>query len=288
MYLIRRPGEADELHTRFRDAGYSLPIGRLRSLAKSKRFRLHFRRKVGGLLGWVASWFTSQESLLADAAEVRRGLTSEAERLSHQAPPAGSQRRRWYVQKRRFVLNRLFYLYSPAEYRRLLDLTPNIDEFFETRLVLESLSTGDCTAALGYPGRVVTTICQLWPEHRRGTQPVIAWPSAPTRMDAEGAAHFALFLSVVAPGGFLRSLDRQAPGARMLVQMCGCGAADPATIDPLSYLDELELLYRSIPHEDVVRLISARFDELEEVGLDGLLLGGATSLVPGDFSLFSG
>ena len=287
-YLVRRPRAAGDLHGRFRDAGYSLPIGRFRSLAGSRRFRLYFRRRRGGLVAWVGGLFKSQEDLLAQAAVVRRDLTAEAERLAGQNPPAGPQRRRWYVQRRRYVLNRLLYLYPPHEYRRLLDLTPVLDEFGEARLVLESLSTGDCTAALGYPGRAVAAVCQLWPEHRPGARPAISWPAAPTRMHAEAAAHFALSLSVAPPDGFLRALDGHARGGRMLIQMCAGDPVDPAGIDRLSYLDELGLLYGSTPHDEVVRLTSSRFDELEDIGLDGLGLGGSAYPAAGEYLPFAG
>src|SRR5947209_12346645 len=287
-YLIRRPRAADELHARFRDAGFSLPIGRSRSLANSKRFRQHFRRKAGGFVHWLTSWFTSPETLLAQAEAVRRELTAEARRLAAEPTPAGPQRRRWYVQKRRSVLNRLLYLCPPTQYQMLRDLTPDVDEFAEYRLVLESLSSGDFTQALGYPGRVATALCQLWPEHHAGSSPHIAWPSLPTRMDAEAAAHFALYLSVVPPATFLRALDQHTPGARMLVEICGRGPIDPAGIEPLSYLDEMNLLYGELAHEEVTRLISSRFDELEDVGLDGLILGCGTYFLPFDFPVFSG
>lgn len=291
LYLIHHPKQADELQQRFREAGFSLPIGRWRSMALSKRFRAHFGRKMsglGGTLKWFRSWFTTQASLLDQARTAREALFAKAEELAEEQLPQSPTRRRWYVQKRRYVLNRLLYLFAPSDYGKLLALTPDIDEFFENRLVLEALATQDCSKALAYPGRVVTSICQLWPEHRPGIQPHIAWPSSPDRAEAESAAHFALFLSVLPPEAVLRSIDSRTPGGRILIEMCGRGYADRGRIEQQTYLDEMEYLYQSLPHEDVVRLMSSRFDELEEIGLDALLLGTPTYLVPGDIPLFSG
>ncbi len=288
LFLIWKPNECDSLQSRLRDEGFSLPIGRISSLAKSKRFRGHVRHKFRGLFGWLFGLFTTQDKLLRLARTVRQELTTQAERLATQPPPISPQRRRWYVQNRRSVLNCLLYLYSPSEYPKIVQLIPSIDDFEETRLVLDALLTRNCSEALSHPGRVVTSICQLWPEHYGHDLPQLNWPTDPTRAEAEAAAHFALYLSILPPKQFLTTLATQALGASSLIQMCGSGKADKSAITSLSYLDEMSQLFQSIPHDEVKRLITCRFDELEDVGLDGLLLSGGTSLLPGDFAYHSG
>lgn len=191
-------------------------------------------------------------------------------------------RRRWYVQKRRYILNRLLYLLSPSDLPRLLQVTPDIDEFVENRSVAEALRSGDATKVLKYPGRVVSTFCQLWPQHHHTARPNISWPKHPERAEAESAAHLGLFLSVTPPGSFLRSLDSPSPGSRILIEICAKGTTDRGKISKLSFLDEMDLLYSTPPHEDVVGLIASRFDEMEDVGLEGLLLGGAGYLFSWD------
>ena len=290
LYLIHHPHQADELQQRFRDAGFSLPIGRWRSMVMSKRFRAHFTSRfgrVGGFLKWFGTLFTKQAALVAQAVATRNALIAKAEQLSEEQQPSTPTRRRWYVQKRRYVLNRLLYLLSPGDYGRLLSRTPDIDEFFENFLVLKTLMSQDCTEALAYPGRVVSSICQLWPEHLQGFQPKITWPQSPDRAEAESAAHLALSLSVIPPKPFLQSLDKRTPGGRILIEMCSQGCADRTRIEHQTYLDEMDLLYESLPHEEVVRMMTSRFDQLEDIGLEALLLGSPTYLVPGDFPLFS-
>ncbi len=277
LFVLRHPDQATELHAKFRDAGFALPVGRFQTLTKSPRFLGYFRRRIydtAALLTWFLGLATTQQSLLAQAASVRRELTLEAERLAEEVPATSPQRRRWYVQARRLVLGRLLYLYPPGEYRKLLSLTPGIDEFAEYRLVLQSLMSHDFSRVLGYPGRVVSAGCQLWSEHYPGKTPHIFWPNAPTRMHAGSAAHFALLLGVTPSEEFLQALHPTASGSESLVRMCAAGAVDAANISHLSYLDEMNLLYRSVPHAEIVRLIRSRFDESEDVGMDGLMLGG--------------
>ena len=285
VFLIFSPKSADSLHRRFRNEGFSLPISRLCSLARSKRYRAHLRSRLSGirsLLAWVRGWFMTEASLVEKARALRGRLLADAERLAQDQPPSTPMRRRWYAQKRRYVLNRLLYLLSREELPRLLQITPNIDEFVECRVVMEALRAGDATKLLKYPGRVVSTFCQLWPEHHPATPPKISWPKMGGRADAEGAANLGLFLSVIPPESYLGSLDGPLPGYRILIEICATGSADSGKIEKLSFLDELELLYSTFPHEEVVRLVASRFDELEDVGLEGLHLGGESYLVSWD------
>ncbi len=202
VFLVFSPKSADVLHKRFRDEGFSLPIARLCSLARSERYQAHFMGQLsrfGGWWAWVKSWFATETSLIETARSIRSRLLKQAERLAEKETPTTPMRRRWYAQKRRYVLNRLLYLLPPQELPRLMQLTPDIDEFVESRVVLESLISGDATNILKYPGRVVSTLCQLWPEHHPATAPKVVWPKTGSRADAESATHLGLFLSLAPP-----------------------------------------------------------------------------------------
>jgi hypothetical protein len=281
LFLIYSPKSADALHKRFREEGFSLPITRLRSLARSKRYRAHFRGRLSGfrgLLGWVKRWFATEMSLVETARSLRNRLLNDAARLAEDEPPSTPMRRRWYAQNRRYVLNRLVYLLPPRELPRLLQVTPDIDEFVESRVVMEALHSGEATTLLRYPGRVVSTFCQLWPEHRPATAPKVVWPKPGSRADAESATHLGLFLSMTPPEAYLRSLEETLPGYRILIDICATGKPERGKIEQLSFLDELDLLYSTLRHEELVGLITSRFDELEDAGLEGLKLGGGNYL----------
>ncbi len=284
-FLIFSPSSADALHKSFRDEGFSLPIPRLRSLARSTRYRAHLRGRLSGILGlwtWVKRWFATEKFLVEQARSLRSRLLAEADRLAQDQPPSTPMRRRWYAQKRRYVLNRLLYLLSPQDYPRLLQVTPDIDEFVESRVVVEALRSGDATKLLKYPGRVVSTFCQLWPEHHPATPPRISWPRTGGRADADSATQLGLFLSVPLPESYLRTLEGPLSGYRILIDICARGTADRGKIEKLSFLDELDLLYSTLPHDKVVGLIASRFDEMEGIGLEGLNLGAGSYLFPWD------
>jgi hypothetical protein len=169
--------------------------------------------------------------------------------------------------------NRLLYLLPPNEYQSLLAIIPEIDEFHEVRAVTAALASGDVTGILPFPGKIVTTFCQIWSEQHPGRQPRIRWPKAPGRADAETAANLALKVSVIPSADVLEAIGRHTPGARMLIELCCQSATDRSKITSLTYLDEMENLFRGVPHEDTQRLLTRRFDELEDVGLEALALG---------------
>ena len=82
VFMILSPKSADTLPKRFREEGFSLPIARLRSLARSKRYRAHFRGRLSGLWGllaWMKSWFATEASLVEKARSLRSRLFQEAE-----------------------------------------------------------------------------------------------------------------------------------------------------------------------------------------------------------------
>ena len=104
---------------------------------------------------------------------------------------------------------------------------------------------------------------------------------------AESAAHLALRLSLRPPAKAVDSIRKHAPGTRLLMHLCAGLTADRTQIEPLTYLDEMENLFRDVPHEEVTRLFMRRFDESEDVGLEALALGGGDSMEQDPFQYFN-
>lgn len=280
LYLLRQPNEIEPLRKQLLEQGLSLPIRRLGSLARSRRYRSHKRRlfrQQRGFFEWAKSWFITERSIIEKAKAVREDMLKVATRIAADPVPTQPMPRKAYAQKRRYVFNRLLYLLSPDQYTKLLQMIPEIDEFFETRLVAGALAAKNGTMILKYPGRVVDTFCQLWSEHHASVLPQIDWPTDPKRAEAESIAHMALYFPVVPTFAFANGLTTHAPGSRILIDVCCGSATDRNSITPFSFLDEMELLFRKTSSDEVRQLVTSRFDELEELGLDALLLGASES-----------
>jgi RNase P/RNase MRP subunit POP5 len=279
FFMICTKADGARLGRLFQEAGFSIPISRVTSLAKSNRFWKYLSGKWS-FIDWFRGWFVRESDLVKKAQEVRIALWARAVQLSQEPIPSTPTRLRWWVQKRRYVFNRLLYLLSPTEYKQLASLIPDGIEFQEIHLLLQALATGDATPILKHPGRCVAAFCQLWPQHHGPKIPSITWPAQPTRAQADSAAHLALLLPVTPPDAFLKSLEATYPGTRILIDCCAGQTTGGAVPSEGSFLDEIGLLFNGMSRDDVQQLISARFDELEDIGFDGLLLGSPFSACP--------
>lgn len=134
LYLLRQPDEIEALRKELLEEGFSLPIRRLGSLAKSRRYRSHKRRlfrQQRGLFELAKSWFITKASIVENAKAVRADMLKAVTRLADDPIPTQPTARKSYAQKRRYIFNRLLYLLSPDDYPNLLHVIPAIDEFAE-------------------------------------------------------------------------------------------------------------------------------------------------------------
>jgi hypothetical protein len=286
IYLLNRPTKLSELQVRFREDGFSLPLNRAAQMSNSPRFWKFFGFGAR-ISGWIRSWFVSEKHLLEKANALRNRLWWEAVRLADVPPPITSLRRRWWVQKRRYVLNRLLYLLSPKEYKPLIHVTPDENEFAEFRVLLNALIGGNATAILSYPGSCVTTFCQLWPEHHPGKTPRVDWPKNPTPHQAEAVMHLSLFLSVVPTPEFLAAVEKTNPNNRLMIDCLSCVKVRSNSVPSAPYYEEIESLIGEFDHQDLIRMISTRYHELEDFGLDGISIRENLYTGSFEFPIFS-
>ena len=281
-YLLKDSGKAKELHEALRSEGFALPIARLAGQTRSRRYRSVMARAIRTgkwLFSWINGSVDTPESIIRKARETRDELLDVAETLDR-CPPHSPMRRKWFAQRRRSIYNRLLYLLPKSDYQRLLDMIPDLDEFHDVRVVASAILSGTATGVLPFPGRITATFCQLWPEHHAANLPSVHWPIEAGRAEGEAAAHLALRLSVTPPESVLAKITEHSPGARILIDLCSRSKADQRAISALTYLDEMENLFRDVPHNSIQELLQYRFDEDEESGLEGLSLGGGDYFTP--------
>lgn len=88
------------------------------------------------------------------------------------------------------------------------------------------------------------------------------------------------------PDDARRHFTGQVP--RILIDLCSQSATNRRAIAELTYLDEMEHLFRNVPHPSVRDLLRYRFDNDEESGLEGLALGGGDYFTPWHFPDYAG
>ena len=152
VFLSENPEEKDNLILRFKDNGFLMPFDRIFASSKSKQFTIKYHWLL--ILGWYKAIFAKKASM-ADLIEysflVRRELTDEFLSLMDKEPQGGS-RRKWWLQRIRYVVNRLLYLYPRLELNFLVTPLARVAEFKQYKALLELLINGSVEELAKMPG----------------------------------------------------------------------------------------------------------------------------------------
>jgi hypothetical protein len=284
-YLIEKPDNGKALADAFRNEGFSIPVGRLGSLARSKRYHSYLVLKT--IFNWL---FNRREEpalslieLTAYAKEVRGRYLLDLYQQSSVPLAPSSMRRRWQVQQWRRLVSRLIYLLSPGDFKSLLASVPNIEELAEARQVLTAIAEGDCTNLVDKPGRAISTFAQVWQVYGK-SQPKLRWDAIRvTRPEAGALCDLAMMVSAAVPDVFSQSLAKQFPGTSLLLDLSRHAATPTERPIAQSYLDEVSLLMAGKDSQTIASLFTTRHDEREDFGLDALSLFGGMSGDEGPF-----
>lgn len=272
VYVLLWPKQLAPLQQAFSSEGFTLPFGRLVTQAQYMPYR-RFARSVfrrGGVSDVLRVLFTRAKGLIDDAKAVRESIWTNLKGLSAVPIPSEGMRRRWFVQKCRYNINRLLYLSSKSDYPRLLGMIPSGQEYEEYRVLLRALVSGNVTEILRLPGHVLATFCELASEQTAPVMPETL-PDMRDRGVAESVTMLALYFGWKVPDVQTSQMYR---GSKILLEACSGGVSADNLPEELSYLDEIELLFRGLPQSRLAELARTRFAEGEEIGLEGLWLGG--------------
>jgi hypothetical protein len=272
VYLMVHPQDIDTLQSMFRGSGFSFPFLRMKTLAYYNRYRayvlagLHYRRH--GLPWIVDALTTTAADLLRLALDLRRTMQQELTALRDQPPPRHGMPRRWYVQKVRYLCNRLLYMIDPSEYGILYDYTLVLDELQEIRAVLTAFRHRDVTNLLMLPGRTILAFSELWAETQSG-HPAMQLESKLTEPVIESLATLSLLRVIDLPAPLLQNLPEP---TRTFLSYCAGHSSQPSDISKLSFVDELQTLQIGQSAEQLYDLVTTRFNDREVVSLGGVLL----------------
>ncbi|MHC2069633.1 RNA-directed DNA polymerase [Bremerella sp. T1] len=273
VYLALRPESQEAMSQLFTEHGFSIPFERLVSQSRYRQFHRYVfgAIKQGRFWSTLGLYLSKERDFVGRAEQLRELLLEELRGLVKAPIPGSGMRRRWFVQKIRYRLNRLLYLIPNSLYQELSQLVPIGEEFGEYEILFRSLSNDDVAPLLSYPGRIVSTFCELY----QGKYPTMRSSLEVDRNDgamAEALASLSLHFGTSTRNfsGFLAF-----EGGRMLLEICERSVDFSGQIEKLSYLDEMEVLMRGATQEQLSTLSRTRFSDGEALGLEGLLMGGA-------------
>lgn len=272
-YLLLHQGQAGALDHALSNVGFSFPIDTWAAAGGSESFSRRFW-KLWRRRWWVAvqTFGITQSDIVASALAVRSEVTLEIERMLAHGVPEGVTRRRWHLQRMRYLVNRCVYLLPEVSLEFLVDPLHELAEFAEMSAVLNILLRQDATALLNMPGAAVVAAATKL--RRAGRAVGLDDINLKNPAVKESIGILELFGVSKSPKDYLLSLDAD---SREFIAFCAGGRVEHRMREDFSYLDEIRTLQISRSFEDRIRMIETRFSNDEETVLDALDIGGEQS-----------
>src|SRR5215469_2573897 len=249
LYVALRPHRFKELSSAFAAEGFNIPLGRIRTASMAGRFRkaveLYHRR------GWrvvLEALLDTPVSLARSAHQLRVNFLSRLSSLAAAAVPDGAARRKWHVNRIRFLTNRLLYLAPISEWGLIAEAISNLPEFADTNALLRLLRIGDVSTLLNMPGPAVTAAASLL-HQIEGPRGQVELPSNLTFPQIHSASILLLFGVARDPaeGAFQTS-----ESARDFLAFCSGQSRAVRSGNDFTYLDEIHSVQIIPNHDDLV------------------------------------
>ncbi len=270
VFLAVHPHRYGELASALLGEGFNLPLNRIRASTQNASFR----NRLTYL--WRRGWRVAAEAVfqtpktLVEYARVVRGIYRERlNGLAASNVPENGTRRRWHLQRLRYVTNRLLYLESISNLVSVRQAILPFPEFAETAALLRLLLDDDPTQLLEMPGTAVAAAASLLANSAEPRSPI----QLPDRF-SEAAVHSAsvLLLYGVAklPQNLLQFIK---PSDRELLLFCAGIEPNARERDDFSYIDEIRSLQLQRTATDRLKMLSLKFSESETSELEALEIG---------------
>jgi len=273
LFLWWKPGKFDELQFVFNESGIPIPLKRFFIDSQYGRFH-RFMHGIIKTTNWNMPIISqlhkeNQKRLLAEAIRLRKIFLKATIRLRKNEMPQNGMKKRWRVQRLRFLLNRLIYLTPINDYQTLIDLVPEIEDFFEYRILIKSIIGKKIDEIVKIPGVTVSTfasICQQQNEFKIKTYDI---ELLKMKGVFESFCVLSLFGIVDPPQSWIETLQNN---DAELMKFCKLAIPYERKLKDFSFEDEIRTLQLGINKEKIKDIFDTRFSDQEAINLDGLLL----------------
>lgn len=267
-FLSIYPKSYHELRTRLVEEGCCLPLRNLRAVSTTGRFRRFLLMSKWRLRPILYSKIRDVDSLVGSVREIREHYRELCRRIVQNDPPADGMSRRWYVQSARYAFNRLLYLRGLSIGDPEFEAIPEVPELFQLRTLVSALQRRDCTPLVGLPSVATRTFAAIAGEYFQ-EQVTVDWEAVHSNWNRDGVAPLLLQGVVRLPESVksnLPILDYE------FLRFCEGAETSVRALTDHSVVDELRTLQLGQDRTSIEEFLSTRFDDDEDVALDGLLL----------------
>lgn len=169
IYLALYPSRVSALANHFLNAGLSIPVNRLKTLASYSPFRYFVRRwnKSTGVMRTLHILTLDLNYFLQRALTLKRLYEESLNEICRESVNSPLSHR-WNVQRARRVVNTLFYLRSFSEWKIKEDIFSLFPELIEQAALASALRDGVVNPILPFFGQAPAAFAELWHEHGDG------------------------------------------------------------------------------------------------------------------------
>ncbi len=224
---------------------------------------------------WVAirALVARERDVLEKAQIVRKEVRESLDRLLAANMPQGSTRRRWFVQRLRYLTNRAFYLMPTSDLEFLVEPLSQWPEFVETVALLKMLLGGNISEILTMPGPGLLAGAGLLKQAGRRLPDIVQVPNH--NQSIVDALSILLLFDVARVDDAV--FEVFVKDDNELLKFCAGQIPTSRVRNDFSYIDEIRCLQLSRTAHDNVAMIESRFSDQEGVVLDALDIGGEYS-----------
>ncbi len=268
IFLSLHPEKYVEVRKRLVDDGCCLPLNSLRAVSATSWYRRNLLWVWQHARGNKQFGKLSVEGLVNQASRARVHYRDVCRRLINIEAPITGMARRWHVQSARYAFNRLLYFSGLNMEGTELESLPEIAELFQLRTVVRAIKARDCTALLDLPSVATKTFAGIASEYMAGDVKV-DWESKQDTWLKDGVAPLLLHNVVQMPATLRNKLSLN---DREFLNFCETRDVDKRNMRDHSAVDELRCLQLGEGRASILSFLSSRFDDEEDVALDGLFL----------------
>lgn len=265
------PAKAESLSEVCREMGLLLPNNRLRDRSRSNRVRRWLHVLISKeLLDTAAAHNLNAPQFKVELFNIRNQLLRDLRNIEDIDESSSPMLQRWRLQKKRYILNRLFYVTPIEELPGLMQFLENEPELTETRALLIAAINRTAAPLLEYPGPAVAAFCAV--ASNLGTISIKS-----DRLSAPTSTNIAVIATMLTAGAINleADFDVQSKTDRRLIDFSQ-GRSIPRTEWNIDFLYELESLRSGYKASQINQFLTTRFDWNEDLALEALFIGGDT------------
>ncbi len=274
LYLWNEPSKKFALADSFKEEGMAMPIQRFAIDAIYGRYHRYMKYCINmdtkNMYRMLIADLKHENinTIMSDASYLSNQFYEIASRIRIELNNSHQLIKKLQTQRLRYFLNRLIYLTPYVEYKKLLDITPDIVEFHEYRSVINSLITNSVDELIKIPGPAISTFASAFQELALG-KIELKTAQIDYRTMLDSLATLTAFGIFEPPGDWIEKLE---PKHKEYIDFCMFTPLSSRVLRDFSYEDELRALQINADNTLRQQLMATRFSDDEGINLDALLI----------------